>query len=90
MSRLSFQDLQGGLRVAFLLSRVQIKKRRDNRQQNNFPEHEDGSVEAAELVARILIHDECAKRDAHDQPDNLSLRVPHNSKSVLGALNFVL
>ena len=81
MSRCLLRVGRRGLWVALFFPGVQVKKRRNNREQNNLPKYEDRPIEATKLVARILIDDERAKRDAHDQPDNLSLRVPHRIRS---------
>lgn len=70
-------------------ARVKIEKRRDNYQENNLPKDEHRWFEPAEVVMRVHIDDERAEGNACDEPDDLTLGIPH-SRLVLGALNFVL
>src|SRR5882672_12738141 len=64
----------GGL---FLLSRVEIEQRQDNRQQDNLPKRKHTLFKVAGLVVRVHVNDERAERNADHQPDDLSLEVPH-------------
>jgi hypothetical protein len=65
------------LRSAFLLPRVKIKKRHDNYQENNLPEDEHGRLESAQFVMRVHVDDERAERNSGNQPNDLTLCIPH-------------
>ena len=64
--------------------RIQKEERQDYRQQNNLPESKHTAIELAGLVMSVHVNDERSERDAGDQPDDLSFRVPHPDS--LGAL----
>ncbi len=64
------------IRLGFL-SRVQKEERQDYRQQNNLPESKHTAIELAGLVMSVHVNDERSERDAGDQPDDLTFRIPH-------------
>ena len=57
--------------------RVQKEERQDYRQQNNLPESKHTAIELAGLVMSVHVNDERSERDAGDQPDDLTFRIPH-------------
>ncbi len=64
------------IRLGFL-ARVQKEERQDYRQQNNLPESKHSAIELAGLVMSVHVNDERSERDAGDQPDDLTFRIPH-------------
>src|SRR5258706_16170953 len=57
--------------------RVQKEESQDYRQQNNLPESKHTAIELAGLVMSVHVNDERSERDAGDQPDDLTFRIPH-------------
>ncbi|MDX6557248.1 MAG: hypothetical protein QOF72_297 [Blastocatellia bacterium] len=63
--------------LSFLFARVQIEQRQDYREQDNLPEGKHTAVEAAGLIVSVHVNNERSEADAGNQPDDLSLSVPH-------------
>ena len=58
--------------------RIKIKKRHDNYQENNLPEDEDRGLKPAQFVMRVHVDDERAEGNACDEPNDLTLGIPHS------------
>ena len=63
--------------ILVLLPRVQKEQRQDNRQEDHLPKRKHTLFKASGLVVRVHVNDERAERNAGDQPDDLSLEIPH-------------
>jgi len=58
--------------------RVNKEQRHDNYQENNLPKDEHGRLESAKFVMRVHVHDERAEGNARNEPDDLTLCIPHS------------